>query len=246
MDYFTHLHVHTDYSLLDGAISHEALIEFAKKHEIKAIGTSDHGNIFGSVKFFQACKKAGVKPVLGMETYMTEDARVKDADNRYFHLLLIVQNEIGYKNLCKLISFSYQQGFYFKPRIDYQILEKHCEGLIATTACLGSHINQLLLQNNEAAALDRINWFVDHFGRDHFYLEVQPEEQPEQVGINKKLYEISAQQNIPLVVGCDAHYPTLEDHEAHEVMLAVQTHAKLTDEDRFSFGTLRAYLKTPE
>ncbi len=246
MDYFTHLHVHTDYSLLDGAISHEALIEFAKKHELKAIGTSDHGNIFGAVKFFQTCKKAGIKPILGIETYMTEDARVKDADNRYYHLILIVQNAIGYKNLCKLISFSYQNGFYFKPRIDYKILENHCEGLIATTACLGSHINQLLLQNNDAGAIERINWFSDHFGRDHFYLEVQPEEQPEQIVVNKKLYEISAQHNIPLVVGCDAHYPTPEDYEAHEVMLAVQTHAKLSDDDRFSFGALRAYLKSPD
>ena len=144
-NYFTHLHVHTEFSLLDGAISHEALIGFAQKHNIPAIGTSDHGNIFGAVKFFQACKKANIKPILGMEAYLTEDAKIKEHQNRYYHLILIVQNEIGYRNLCKLISFSYQQGFYFKPRIDYEILEKHSEGLIVTTACLGGHIPQLII-----------------------------------------------------------------------------------------------------
>lgn len=246
MNYFTHLHVHTDYSLLDGAISHAALIAFAQKHNIPAIGTSDHGSIFGSVKFFQQCKKAGIKPVLGIEAYFTEDARVKSANNRYHHLLLIVQNTVGYKNLCKLISYAYQQGFYFKPRMDYAILEKHCDGLIATTACLGGHIPQLLMQGNDAEAEKHIDWFVEHFGPDRFYLEVQPEEQEEQKVLNQKLYALNKQKNIPLVVGCDAHYPSLEDREAHEVMLAVQTHAKITDPNRFSFGDIRAYLKTPQ
>lgn len=244
--YFTHLHVHTEFSLLDGAISHDALLDFAKKHSIPAIGTSDHGNIFGSVKFFQAAKKAGIKPILGMEAYFTENAKVKEAQNRYYHLLLIVQNKVGYKNLCKLISYSYQQGFYFKPRIDYQILEKHCEGLIATTACLGGHIPSLLMQGNEQEANKRIDWFVEHFGKDRFYLEVQPEEQAEQKILNQKLYEISAQKGLKCIIGCDAHYPSLEDRQAHEVMLAIQTHAKMVDADRFSFGDVKAYLRSPD
>jgi DNA polymerase-3 subunit alpha len=244
--YFTHLHVHTEFSLLDGAISHEALLDFAKKYSIPAIGTSDHGNIFGSVKFFQAAKKAGIKPILGMEAYFTEDAKIKEAQNRYYHLLLIVQNKIGYKNLCKLISYSYQQGFYFKPRIDYKILEKHSEGLIVTTACLGGHIPSLLMHGNEPEAHNRIDWFVDHFGKDRFFLEVQPEEQPEQKILNQKLYEISAQKGLKCVIGCDAHYPSLEDRQAHEVMLAIQTHSKMADADRFSFGDVRAYLRSPE
>ena len=244
--YFTHLHVHTEFSLLDGAISHDALIGYAQKYGIKAIGTSDHGNIFGSVKFFQAAKKAGIKPILGMEAYFTEDVKIKEQQNRYHHLLLIVQNNIGYKNLCKLISYSYQQGFYFKPRIDYQILEKHSEGLIVTTACLGGHIPHLLIQGNEKEADNRINWFLDHFGRDRFYLEVQPEHQAEQKILNQKLYEIGAQKNIKCVVGCDAHYPSLEDRQAHEIMLAIQTHSKMADADRFSFGDVKAYLMSPD
>lgn len=244
--YFTHLHVHTEYSLLDGAISHEALIGFAQRHNIPAIGTSDHGNIFGAVKFFQACKKANIKPILGMEAYFTEDVKIKEHQNRYFHLLLLVQNEVGYRNLCKLISYSYQKGFYFKPRIDYEILAQHSDGLIATTACIGGHIPQLLLQHNNKEAHDRIDWFVEHFGRERFFLEVQPEEQPEQKEINQQLYDIGAQKNIGCVVGCDAHYPTMEDKEAHEIMLAIQTHAKMNDDDRFSFGDVKAYLRSPE
>lgn len=244
--YFTHLHVHTEFSLLDGAISHEALLGFAQKHGIKAIGTSDHGNIFGSVKFFQAARKAGIKPILGMEAYFTQDTKVKEHQNRYYHLLLIVQNKIGYKNLCKLISYSYQQGFYFKPRIDYQILEKHSEGLIVTTACLGGHIPQLLIQRNEQEALSRIDWFIDRFGKDRFYLEVQPEQQEEQKIVNQKLFEIGAQKDINCVVACDAHYPSLEDRQAHEIMLSIQTHSKMTDVDRFSFGDVTAYLRTPQ
>lgn len=244
--YFTHLHVHSEFSLLDGAISHGALIDYAKKYNIPAIGISDHGNIFGSVKFFQACKKAGIKPILGMEAYFTEDVAIKEQHNKYHHLLIIVQNPIGYKNLCKLISYSYQRGFYFKPRIDYAILEKHHEGLVITTACYGGHIPTLLMEGNEKEAQRRIDWFLDIFGRDRFYLEVQPDDQPEQKVLNEKLYAISAAQDIKCVVGCDAHYPTLEDHEAHEIMLAIQTHSKMADGDRFSFGDVRAYLRSPD
>ena len=142
--HFTHLHLHTDFSLLDGAITVDKLIAFGKANKVKALGISDHGNIFGAVKFFQQCKKAGIKPILGMEAYLTEDTKVKDAAKKYYHLLIIVQNTIGYKNLCKLISYSYQEGFYFKPRIDYEVLKKYSEGLIVTSACLGGHIPQLL------------------------------------------------------------------------------------------------------
>ena len=125
--HFTHLHLHTDHSLLDGAIKHDALIDFAKTHNFKALATTDHGNIFGAVTFFKKCKQAGIKPILGIEAYLTEDATIKNADNKYYHLVILVQNEIGYKNLCKLISFSFHEGFYFKPRIDYAILKKYSE-----------------------------------------------------------------------------------------------------------------------
>ena len=126
--HFTHLHVHTEYSLLDGAIGLKKLVKQAKEQNLKSLAITDHGNIFGAVKFAELCKKNGIKPIIGMEAYLTTDAKVRDPQNKYTHLILLVQNEIGYKNLCKLISFSYQEGFYFKPRIDYEALEKYSEG----------------------------------------------------------------------------------------------------------------------
>lgn len=244
--HFTNIHLHTDYSLLDGAITIEKLVDFGKKHDFKALAITDHGNIFGAVKFFQHCKKAGMKPVLGMEAYLAEDARIKDIDNRYYHLILLVQNAVGYKNLCKLISFSYQEGFYFKPRIDYNMLAQHAEGLIATSACLGGHIPKLLMAEQYEKAAERVDWFLNLFGPDRFYLEVQPEDQQEQVVLNKKIFELAAQKNIKYVATGDCHYVLPEDREAHEVMLALQTHDKLSNPDRYSFGDCRVHIRTAE
>ncbi len=246
MPHFTHLHLHTDYSLLDGAITIEKLVAFGKANNAKALGISDHGNIFGAVKFFQQCKKAGIKPILGMEAYLTEDVKVKDAERKYYHLLIIVQNNIGYKNLCKLISYSYQEGFYFKPRIDYEMLKKHAEGLIVTSACLGGHIPQLLIKGRDEEAEKRMDWFLEVFGRDRFYLEVQPEDQKEQAILNQKIYEWSEKKNIKLVATGDCHYPSVDDHEAHEIMLSIQTHDKMDNPNRYTFGDCRVYMRNQE
>ena len=245
-NHFTHLHLHTDFSLLDGAISIEKLVEFGQKNSCKALAITDHGNIFGAVKFFQKCKKAGIKPILGIEAYMAEDAKIKNVEKKYYHLILLVQNEIGYKNLLKLISYSYQEGFYFKPRIDYAILSKHHEGLIATSACLGGHIPTLLMADQEAQAEERMDWFLNVFGPDRFYLEVQPEDQKEQAILNKKLFEWSAKKNIKVVAAGDCHYSSAHDHEAHEIMLSIQTHDKISNPDRYTFGDCRVYMRTQE
>ncbi|HSC25490.1 MAG TPA: DNA polymerase III subunit alpha [Candidatus Babeliales bacterium] len=246
LQHFTHLHLHTEYSLLDGAISLDKLIEFGKKNNYKALAITDHGNIFAAVKFFQKCKKAGIKPILGMEAYFTEDVKVKNADNKYYHLIILVQNATGYKNLCKLISYSYQEGFYFKPRIDYAMLEKHSEGLIVTTACLGGHIPKLLMANNIKEVEERVNWFLRVFGRDRFFLEVQPEDQEVQATLNQKLFTLAQEKNIKCVAAGDCHYVSLDDHEAHEIMLSIQTQSKLDSPNRFSFGECRAYMRTTE
>lgn len=243
--HFTHLHLHTDYSLLDGAISIDRLVSYGTQHALKALAITDHGNIFGAVKFFQACKKAKIKPILGMEAYLTEDISLKSIHNKYYHLIILVENEIGYKNLCKLISFSFKEGFYFKNRIDYNILEKYSEGLIVTSACLGGHIPKLLMEGTKPEVDHRVDWFLNVFGRDRFYLEVQPEDQPEQSILNKKLYALAEEKNIKLVAAGDCHYPTLEDHEAHEIMLSIQTHGKITDPDRYTFGACRTYMRSP-
>ncbi len=244
--HFTHLHLHTEFSLLDGAISIEKLIDFGKKNSLKALAITDHGNIFGAVKFFQQCKSAGIKPILGMEAYLTEDVSIKSVDKKYYHLILLVQNSIGYKNLCKLISFSYQEGFYFKPRIDYKTLKKYSEGLIVTTACLGGHIPTLLMNNNEKEAEQYTNWFLDVFGPERFYLEVQPEDQNEQKILNQKLFDWAKKYSLNCVAAGDCHYVNKEDHEAHEIMLAIQTHNKIDDPDRFTFGKCRAYMRTQD
>lgn len=244
--HFTHLHLHTDYSLLDGAITLDKLVQFGKDQKAKALAISDHGNIFGAVKFFQQCKKAGIKPILGMEAYLTEDAKLKDAAKKYYHLLILVENATGYKNLCKLISFSFQEGFYFKPRIDYSILEKYNEGLIVTSACLGGHIPQLLMKDNYQEAQERVDWFLRVFGPERFYLEVQPEDQKDQAVLNQKIFELAAQKGVQLVATGDCHYPSLDDHDAHEVMLAIQTHDKISNPDRYTFGDCRVYMRTQD
>lgn len=244
--HFTHLHLHSDYSLLDGAITIKKLIKFGKEQKMKSLAITDHGNIFGAVKFFEAAKQAGIKPVLGMEAYFTEDARLKLSDNKYYHLIILVQNAIGYKNLCKLIAYSYQEGFYFKPRIDYRLLEEHNEGLVVTSACLGGHIPSLLMQEQYTKADERIDWFLRVFGEERFYLEVQPEDQKDQVVLNNRIYELSTRRGIQLVAAGDCHYVYQDDHEAHETMLAVQTHAQVTDTDRFTFGDCRAYMRTQD
>lgn len=244
--YFTHLHLHTEFSLLDGAIHLDKLIEFGKKNRFKALAITDHGNIFGAVKFFQKCKKAGIKPILGMEAYFTEDIAIKNADRKYYHLILLVQNEIGYKNLCKLISRAYQSGFYFKPRIDYALLQKYSEGLIATSACLGGHIPTLLMNNKTEEAEKRLLWFLDVFGRERFFLEIQPEDQQEQAELNNKLYELSKKYEVKLVATGDCHYIHTTDREAHEVMLAIQTQHKISDPDRFTFGQARVHMRTQD
>lgn len=243
---FTHLHLHTEYSLLDGAIQLDSLIDFGKKHQMKSLAITDHGNIFGAVKFFQKAKKAGIKPILGIESYFTEDVKQKTVDNKYHHLILLVENATGYKNLCKLIAYSFREGFYFKPRIDYAALEAHSEGLIATSACLGGHIPSLLMQDRYQEAEKRIDWFLRVFGPERFYLEVQPDEQYEQKLLNSKLFEISARKGVPLVAAGDCHYTNPDDREAHEVMLSIQTQHKITDPDRFSFGDCRVHMRTAD
>lgn len=244
--HFTHLHLHTDYSLLDGAITIERLVQFGKTNNLKALAITDHGNIFGAVKFFQQCTKAGIKPIIGMEAYFTEDIRIKSADNKYYHLILLVENAIGYKNLCKLISYAYGEGFYFKPRIDYRLLEAHSEGLIVTSACLGGHIPTLLMQDNYDETNKRLDWFLKVFGEERFYLEVQPEDQHDQKILNKKIFDLSKQRGIQVVAAGDCHYVHADDHEAHEVMLSIQTHNKITDPDRFTFGDCRVFMRTQD
>ncbi|MBT4855875.1 DNA polymerase III subunit alpha [bacterium] len=244
--HFTHLHLHTEFSLLDGAIKLDQLIQFGKNNNAQSLAITDHGNIFGAVKFFQKCKKAGIKPILGMEAYTTPDVSIKNAEKKYHHMIILVQNEIGYRNLCKLISFSFKEGFYFKPRIDYATLEKYNEGLIVTSGCLGGHIPQLLLNDRKEEALKQVDWFLKVFGPERFYFEVQPEDQEEQKVVNDLLFEIGKEKGVQVVATGDCHYASLDDKKAHDVMLCIQTHHKITDPKRFSFGKCEPWMRNAE
>lgn len=244
--HFTHLHIHTEFSLLDGAIRIPDLVKLAKQQEWKAIGISDHGNIFGAVKFFQTAKKEGVKPVLGTELYLTSDVRIKDPKEKYYHIILIVQNKAGYQNLCRLMAFAYQEGYYFKPRVDYAILQKYSEGLIVSTACVGGHIPTLLRNGEIEQAKERTEWFLNTFGADRFFYELAPADFDKQVTTNKQLLEYGQQWGVKCIVTSDAHYLHKDDHEAHEVLLSVQTKDQLSNPDRFSFGDCRVYVRTEQ
>lgn len=244
--HFTQLHLHTEFSLLDGAIRIPDLLTFAKEQEWKAVGISDHGNIFGAVKFFQLAKKEGIKPVLGIEMYFTPDIAIKDAKEKYFHLVLIVQNKVGYRNLCKMLAIAYQQGYYFKPRIDYATLEKYSEGLIVTTACVGGHIPTLLQAGNIAEAKLRSQWFLDVFGKDRFFFELAPAEFDKQIVLNPLLLQYGQEWGISSIATSDAHYLKKQDKEAHEVMLAVQTKDQISNPERYTFGDCNVYVRSTQ
>jgi DNA polymerase-3 subunit alpha len=244
--HFAHLHLHTEFSLLDGAIRIPDLVNLAKEQRWKSLAISDHGNIFGAVKFFQYAKKAGIKPVLATEFYFTPDSNVRNAKEKYYHLMLFAQNKEGYKNLCQLMAFSYQTGFYFKPRVDFEILEKHSAGLIASSACPAGYIPTLLRDGKIDEAKKTVDWFLNVFGPDRFWFEVQPPELEISRLTNDVIFKYGKEWNIPCIATCDSHYLNKEDKDAHEVLLSIQTKDQLSNPDRFSFGDFVGYVRTTQ
>ena len=245
---FVHLHVHSEFSLLDGANRIKDLPVRAKELGMDAIALTDHGVMFGAVDFYKECKKNGVKPIIGSEVYVAPRSRTdKEAniDNHYYHLILLAKNETGYKNLAKLVSIGFTEGFYYKPRIDLEVLEKYHEGLICLSACLAGSVNRAILQNNMEEAKKIALWHKNLF-KDDYYLEIQPNGLPEQVLANQKLIELSKELDIPLVATNDAHYLKKEDSFNHEVLLCIQTGKKMSDEDRMRMQVDEFYLKSPE
>ena len=248
MSDFVHLHVHSEFSLLDGANRIKDLPVRAKELGMDSIALTDHGVMFGAVDFYKACKKEGIKPIIGCEVYVAPRTRFDkepNIDNHYYHLILVAKNQTGYKNLSYLVSMGFTEGFYYKPRIDYEILEKYHEGLIALSACLAGHVNREILNNNLEKAEEVAMWYKRVFG-DDYYLEIQPNGLPEQILVNQKLIEMSKKLDIPLVATNDAHYLKKEDAYNHEILLCIQTGKKMTDEDRMRMGTDEFYLKSPE
>ena len=248
MGKFVHLHVHSEFSLLDGASRVKDLPVRAKELGMDAIAITDHGVMFGAIDFYKACKANDVKPIIGCEVYVAPRTRFdKEAgiDNKYNHLILLAKNNNGYKNLSKLVSLSFLDGYYYKPRVDKELLEKYHEDLICCSACLAGEVPQAILQNDMQKAEESAMWFKNLFGED-YYLEVQANSMREQIMVNQKLVTLARKLDIPLVATNDAHYLREEDYYNHEVLLCVQTGKRMTDEDRMSFSTNDFYIKSPD
>ncbi len=245
MKEFAHLHLHTEFSLLDGLARINKLVDIVKERGWKSVAITDHGNMYGVIKFFEACVQKGIKPIIGEEFYICHDRKSKTNREDTGHLILLAKNNKGYQNLLKLSSFAYLEGMYYKPRVDYEILEKYSEGLICLSACLAGHIPQLILKRQYEEAEKLALWFKNVF-KDDFYLEIQNHNIPEEKEVLIKLTEMSEKLNIPLVATNDVHYLYKEDHELQDVLMCVQMGKTFDDPDRMKFQTQEFYLKTYE
>ena len=242
---FVHLHLHTDYSLLDGACRVEGLMEKARQQDMAAVAVTDHGNLFAAVKFYDAARKAGVKPIIGCEAYVAQGSRHSRSErDRYNHLVLLCQDQTGYHNLSKLVSASHLEGFYYKPRVDKELLARHSRGLICLSACLRGEIAEALAGGQYDAARRLAYTFQDIFGRNNFFLEMQDQGLDLERRINPLLYRLSQETGIPLVATNDTHYLEREDSRSHDVLLCIQTGKTLPEPNRMRFATQEFYLKS--
>ena len=244
---FTHLHLHTEYSLLDGACRIENLIDRAVELGQKSIAITDHGVMYGVIDFYKYAKKKGIKPIIGCEVYVSTRSRFEKQKglDGYRHLVLLCKNMQGYQNLIKLVSCGFTEGFYSKPRVDHELLEKYHEGIIALSACLAGEIPQFLLKGNYDEAKKTALWYKSVFGED-FYLEIQDHGIKEQKLTNPQIIRIANETGIPLVATNDVHYINYEDYKAHKVLLCVQTGSKITEDNALEFKTNEFYLKSGE
>ena len=248
MSEFVHLHIHSEFSLLDGANRIKDLPVRAKELGMKAMAITDHGVMYGAIDFYKACKKEGIKPIIGCEVYVAPRSRLNkepNIDNRYNHLILLAKNQQGYQNLSKLVSIGFTEGYYYKPRIDLEVLEKYHEGLICLSACLAGAVNQALLNGQNEKAEEIALWHKKVFGED-YYIEIQNNGIKEQVLANQKLVQLARKLDIPLVATNDAHYLKREDAYNHEILLCIQTGKRMSDPDRMKFDTDELYVKSPE
>ncbi len=245
---FVHLHLHSEYSLLDGACRVKDLVQACRHMDMPAVAVTDHGNLFGAIEFYTAAKAAGIKPIIGCEVYVApgdrRDREARGLGEASYHLILLAQNLTGYRNLIKLTTIGYLEGFYYKPRVDKEVLREYSEGLIATSACLGGEIPTALLKKNTAAAKAVIEEYLQIFGPERFFLELQNHGLPEQKEVNPQLADLAQQLGVGIVAANDVHYLTHDDVEAHDVLCCIATRSRVNDENRFKFGSDQLYLKS--
>ncbi|KRT35993.1 DNA polymerase III subunit alpha [Acetomicrobium hydrogeniformans] len=243
---FVHLHVHTEYSLLDGAIKIKDLVSRAKEWDMGAVAVTDHGVMFGAIEFYYECMKQGVKPIMGCEVYVDPKGHTRrEGQGGNYHLLLLAENEEGYRNLVKLVSIANVEGFYYKPRVDYDLLSKYSKGLIASSACLAGEVPSLILSGRYDEAKEKALLYRDIFGEGNFYLEIMSNGLSEQAVANKHVIELARKANIPLLATNDAHYLESYDADWHEILLCVQTNSTVNSKNRFQFGSKEFYLRSP-
>ncbi len=241
---FVHLHNHTEYSLLDGAIRLSELIEQAREFDQPAAALTDHGSLYGMIRFYRQAKRAGIKPILGCEVYLTPGSRLEKKDQTRYHLILLAENNKGYHNLIQLVSRGHLEGFYYKPRVDKELLYRHAEGLIATSACLQGELAVLLTEDRRDKAEKALQEYLDIFGRDNFFIELQDHGLEEQKRINPILIEMADKFETELIASNDCHYLNQEDAELHDLLLALQTGTTIQDENRMQFQGDQFYFKS--
>ncbi len=247
---FVHLHVHSEYSVLDGVSSVGHILDRCQHYGMNACALTDHGCLFGAVDFYKSAKSRGIKPIIGSELYVATGARTdrtaNSPSNAYHHLLLLCENETGYHNLCRLSSAGYLEGFYYKPRVDDQLLAECHEGLIASSACTGGALPQAILKGAMDAAHGILRKYVDIFGKDNFLIELMDHGMPEEAKTNPVLMDLAKHYGLQVIASNDSHYDSREDSEAHEVLLCIQTGTNMDDPNRFRFPTNEFYFRSPD
>jgi len=246
---FVHLHVHTEYSLLDGACRIKDLVSACKEKGMKSIAMTDHGVMFGAIDFYNECRAQGIKPIIGCEVYTARRTRFdKESayDSDYGHLILLAKDNVGYKNLIKIVSAAYTDGFYYKPRVDRELLAENHEGLICSSACLGGDIPRLIMEENYEGAKELALWYRDTFGEGNYFLELQSNGLEEQIKVNQQLVRMSDETGIPLIATNDVHFVERKDARAQDILMCIQTGKHYADTDRMKFNTDQVYLRSPE
>ncbi|MBQ2160749.1 MAG: DNA polymerase III subunit alpha, partial [Firmicutes bacterium] len=246
---FTHLHLHTEYSLLDGAARIKDVVSRAKELGMTSLAVTDHGAMFGVVDFYKECKAQGIKPIIGCEVYTAARSHLDkeaDLDKRQGHLILLAKNEIGYRNLIKIVSIGYTEGYYYKPRIDKDVLRAHSEGLICLSACLSGNVQRRLLNRDYNGAREEALALLDIFGEGNFYLELQDHGLDDEKAIRADQLRLANELSLPIVATNDVHYVNKADWEPHDVLLCIQTGTVLDDEDRMRYPSHEFYLKSEE